>query len=313
MGVFLGFDTSNYTTSVAAADENGNIIANVKKLLPVKDGERGLRQSDAVFHHTNALPDILDEVKALIGGEKIIAVGASERPRDAVGSYMPCFLVGRAAAKSAALSAGVPYYDFSHQCGHVMAALYSAKKTELVGQDFVAFHLSGGTTDILLVESDKERIIKATRIGGTKDINAGQAIDRAGVMAGLHFPCGAELEKYALAYDGQVKVKICVDGLDCNLSGVENKAKELYEKSKSREAVAATVFEYVSKTVKTLTENVLEKYPDIPIIYSGGVASSVILKNTLAEYGSFAEPKFSSDNAAGTALLTAQKYRNNGL
>ena len=60
--LFLGIDTSNYTTSAALADGDGNIIVNLKRLLPVKEGERGLRQSDALFAHTKNLPLIMGEL-----------------------------------------------------------------------------------------------------------------------------------------------------------------------------------------------------------------------------------------------------------
>ena len=50
----IGIDTSNYTTSIAYFD--GTDGENCSRLLPVKQGELGLRQSDAVFAHTKCLP-----------------------------------------------------------------------------------------------------------------------------------------------------------------------------------------------------------------------------------------------------------------
>lgn len=110
----LGLDTSNYTTSAAffgdgEMDSRGMI-------LPVKEGEIGLRQSDAVFHHTRQLPEVLSMLGDKIGGAKVI--GVSERPRDAKDSYMPCFLVGIGAAQMLAQALGVPLRRFSHQQGH---------------------------------------------------------------------------------------------------------------------------------------------------------------------------------------------------
>ena len=309
-GVFLAFDTSNYTTSCAACDGDGKVILSLKKLLPVAEGERGLRQSDALFHHTAALPAIIEEAAQTLSRREILAVGASERPRDKAGSYMPCFLAGVSAAKAAAAGAQSACFGFSHQCGHIAAALYSANREELYGKRFVAFHVSGGTTDVLLCEAGKNHPFEVTRIGGTLDINAGQAIDRAGVAMGLHFPCGAELEKLALDIVPGEKPRICVKGLDCNLSGIENKAAKLYNESGDRSAVAALVIDFVSRTLEKITENLLETYPDIPIVYAGGVMSCKIIRKRLEKYGSFAEPRFSSDNAAGVALLTRRAYKN---
>lgn len=311
-GVFLGIDTSNYTTSVAVCDAEGNVLANLKKLLPVKEGERGLRQSDAVFHHTVQLPPLMEEARKYVEGREILAIGVSSRPTDREGSYMPCFLSGVSAAGGAVLGSGAKQYSFSHQCGHIMAALYSSESLHLIGKPFAAFHVSGGTTDILLcTPGEGERPFVVERIGGTLDINAGQAIDRAGVYMGLPFPCGAHLEKLCLSYSGKPRrEKICVKGLSCNLSGLENKASAMYDSGAPKEEVAAFVIEFVTRTLAKLTENLREEYKDIPIVYAGGVMSCSVIKKELSKYGSFALPAFSADNAAGIALLARSTYFN---
>lgn len=310
--LFIGVDTSNYTTSLAAADSDGKIIANIKRLLPVADGERGLRQRDALFAHTKALPELIGNLSETVSLPdcRIAAVGFSSAPRFAEGSYMPCFLAGHSAAASIACGAKAPLFSSSHQEGHIAAALYSASAFSLANREFISFHVSGGTTDILLVSPDRERIIRAERIGGTLDINAGQAIDRAGVMMGMPFPAGVHLEKAALGYVGKIpKAKICVNGFECNLSGLENKARDMYERSGDVSETAAYVFEFVSLTLRALTENLRREYPDIPIVYAGGAMSSVIIKNRLDFPGAyFAAPEFSSDNAAGCALLCREKF-----
>jgi len=310
--VFLGIDTSNYTTSVAVCDEDGKVIANLKKLLPVKEGERGLRQSDAVFHHTVQLPPLLAEAREYTKGKEIAAIGVSSRPTDREGSYMPCFLAGVSAAGGLTLGSDCKCYSFSHQCGHIMAALYSADSVHLMGNDFAAFHVSGGTTDILLCSpGGGERPFKVERIGGTLDINAGQAIDRAGVYMGLRFPAGAELEGLARRYSGKVRrERICVKGLSCNLSGLENKACALYDSGASKEEVAFFVIYFVKRTILELTKNLREEYKDIPVVYAGGVMSCGIIKEELSRFGAFALPSFSADNAAGVALLAQKVYFN---
>lgn len=310
--LFLGVDTSNYTTSLAVADEKGNVIANIKKLLPVASGERGLRQSDALFAHTKQLPELLDKLSAELAKTeaKPCAVGYSSSPRDAEGSYMPCFLAGEAAAHALACSASLPVFSSSHQAGHIMAALYSAGKTDLAERDFISFHVSGGTTDVLYVKPHREKVFDVEKIGGTLDINAGQAIDRSGVMMGFGFPAGASLEKAQLSCTKKPpRPKICVKGFECNLSGLENKAKELYESTNDIPITAAYVFEFVSQTLLAITNNLRERYPDMPILYAGGVMSSVTIKSRLEGANSyFASPEFSSDNAAGCALICRRKY-----
>ena len=205
MNGFLGFDTSNYTTSVAIYNE-GDVIQN-KRLLPVKEGERGIRQSDAVFHHTKAYAELLESVISSFPGE-IKAVGASVTPTTQNGSYMPCFLVGENAARTVASALKVPFYSFSHQQGHIAAALHSAKRTDLLEKEFLAFHVSGGTTDLVLCQPDSELIIKITPVSSSSDLKAGQAVDRIGVKMGLQFPAGKALEALAVKSDKVFKNKI---------------------------------------------------------------------------------------------------------
>ncbi len=313
---FVGIDTSNYTTSVAIADLDGNIIANLKQLLHVKQGERGLRQSDAVFAHVKNLPSLLMETGKMLSGKRIAAIGYSAKPRDAEDSYMPCFLVGQNAAYSMAAASGAPIYAFSHQSGHIMAALYSSEGLDLLNKDnFAAFHVSGGTTEILLVKPFEDSF-SVTLVGGTEDLNFGQVIDRAGVSMGLVFPCGREMEALASQNDSKIpKFKISVRGLSCNASGMENQALKLYRESEDKSLVSACVFDFVGRTLALLTENLTEKYGEIPIVYSGGVMSNSIIKDMLRARKNtfFAEPLFSSDNAAGTALLCRRKYLSEGV
>ena len=304
--VYLGFDTSNYTTSIAVCNDEGQVIANIKKLLDVKHGERGLRQSDAVFSHIKNLPLLADELAKATEGCTVKAIGVSSTPRDADGSYMPCFLVGKALASIVAATHSTPVYEFSHQSGHIMAALYSSGKLdELIKNDFVAFHVSGGTTEAVLVKPTANGF-NVEILAETADISAGQAIDRAGVMMGLKFPCGRELEALAKDYNGKIpKQKICVQDGKCNLSGVENIAQKLYAETNDKNFVSAYVLNFVAHTLVGLTEQIREKYPSIPILYAGGVMSNKFLQNKLSSFDDtyFATPELSCDNAVGISLL----------
>ena len=312
--LFLGIDTSNYTTSVALADLDGVVLINLKKMLPVKDGERGLRQSDALFAHTKNLPTVMQELKTYLDGirenAQIVAVGCSATPRDAEGSYMPCFLAGVSAAETASAALGCPTYTFSHQNGHVMAALYSSGKTELLQKEepFAAFHVSGGTTELLLITPHSNGF-SVEQIGGSADMNAGQAIDRTGVMMGMHFPCGKEME--AICADQPYKKgKISVNGLECNLSGLENLAQKLYRETGDKAKTSAFCFDFIADTLGRLTENLRAIYPEIPVIFAGGVMSNKRIAARLSQLGNvyFSAPEFSADNAAGVALLCRNKY-----
>ena len=310
---FIGIDTSNYTTSVAVCDAGGKIIANLKSPLIVKSGERGLRQSDAVFAHTKNLPEIMDRLSSVLVDYQPIAVGVSATPRIAEGSYMPCFLSGIAAAHSFAAANQIPVYTTAHQNGHIMAALYSSGKTELLLKNkFLAFHVSGGTTEVLLVTPrDDSALFDVELVGETEDINAGQAIDRVGVMLGLDFPAGRELEKLAQSDRGVLeKKKISVKECRCNLSGVEYIAEKFYENAESKAKIAAFTFDFIRRTLCEMASQAIGKYGDMPILFAGGVMSNNFMREAIFEQfeAYFAEPEFSADNAAGVALLCRRAY-----
>lgn len=307
---YLGFDTSNYTTSAALYFPEENRIMHRKMLLPVKSGEKGLRQSEAVFHHTRQLPEVCDD---LFKNTKhnIDAIGASAFPRMAEGSYMPCFLVGLNTAEILSKINGVTVHTTSHQIGHILAALFSAERLDLINTRFIAFHLSGGTTEVLLVEPDEKEIIKCTLIGKSTDLKAGQAIDRVGVMLGMNFPCGSELDKLSIDSEKDYKIRPCVNGTDISLSGVENKCRNMLEKNEKPCDIAKYCIQYITSSIEILTENIIFKYGKLPLVYSGGVMSnSYMKKHFKCKFnGIFAAPEFSSDNAAGIAIMAYLKEK----
>ncbi len=311
--LFVGIDTSNYTTSVAVADGEGKILQNGKTPLPVAEGDRGLRQRDAVFPHGKNLIGAAPALRAVLDGAgrpPIAAVGVSDVPRDAEGSYMPCFLSGRAAAETAGALLGVPVFPFSHQAGHVMAALYSACVPSLAEREFAAFHVSGGTTDVLLVRPDGERIFAVEKIGGARDVHAGQIVDRCGVYMGLRFPAGPEMERLAASFAGELpRAAVSVDGTECNLSGLENLTNKLYDRTGDKAQCAAFVLDFIGRTLAAMRDGVRRRCGALPIVYAGGVMSCRLLAAVLAEENAyFADAPYSSDNAVGTALLARRRF-----
>lgn len=305
--MYLGFDTSNYTTSVALFD--GEKIISKRKLLTVKPGERGLRQSDAVFQHTVNMPKLISEITPSAGDIKAVAV--SSRPRNVEGSYMPCFTVGINNAVTVSSFTGVDIYYTSHQVGHILAALYSVSRLDLINEPFIAFHVSGGTTEALLVKPDKDEIIKADVIAGSLDLKAGQAIDRAGVMMGLDFPCGKELDRLSLMCDKEFKIKPSMNGVNCSLSGVENKAKAMFESGAPKEEISKFVLSYIYASIDAMTERIIDEYGNLPLVYAGGVMSNTLIKTRIQEKydACFAKPEFSCDNAGGIAVYAYLKDR----
>lgn len=297
----IGFDTSNYTTSIAYF--NGTEGENCSRLLPVKPGELGLRQSDAVFHHTKSLPELSGRLFSHIQKEQIGAIGVSTRPRAVEGSYMPCFLVGISHARLLANALGVPVVECSHQQGHIAAALWSAGRMDLLDSPHLAWHLSGGTTELLLVQPDDGNV-SCTRIGGTADISAGQLIDRTGQLLGLNFPAGKALDALSTQSECQDFFSVRCEQYSFSLSGIQNQTQRFFEKGISKEDTAAFALRTVANAVLKATTQALKDYPGLPVVFSGGVASNSMLRSVLQPVSPiFAKPEYSTDNALGVAIL----------
>lgn len=307
--MYLGFDTSNYTTSVCALVD-GKVYQS-KKLLSVKQGERGLRQSDAVFQHTVNMPELVRQIESFTGkGVAVDAVGVSTRPRNIDGSYMPCFLVGINTAEAVSTFTNAPLYKTSHQVGHILAALYSVERLDLINERFIAFHVSGGTTEALLVQPDKDEVIRAQIIAQSLDLKAGQAIDRTGVMLGLEFPCGKALDKMSLECDKDFRHRTTFKGLDCSLSGIENKVKNMVADGADHNEISKFVITYIADTIDVMTEKIIDAFGKLPLVYAGGVMSNSIISRQIGnkyDNAYFAKPQFSCDNAVGTAIYAYLK------
>ena len=299
----IGIDTSNYTTSIAFFD--GTEGENCSKLLPVKPGELGLRQSDAVFAHIKSLPELSGRLFSHVR-EEVRAVGVSTRPRAVEGSYMPCFLVGLSHAKLLSDALHVPLVEVSHQQGHVAASLWSAGHLELMDEPHLAWHLSGGTTELLLVEPEG-KLVKCTKIGGTTDISAGQLIDRTGQLLGLPFPSGKHLDALSREAAGKDFFRVKCKDMTFSFSGMQNKVQQYFEANGDPAETAAYALRCVAYGVFHATQQALKAYPGLPVVFSGGVASNSLLRQVLEPLNPiFAQPQYSTDNAMGVAVLASR-------
>ncbi len=298
----LGFDTSNYTTSAALF--GGGTAENRGKLLTVPEGALGLRQSDALFQHVKRLHLMAEQLRADGVMGKIAAVGASTRPREAEGSYMPCFLVGEGEGRTLAAALGAPFYPCSHQQGHVAAAAWSAGREDLLDRPHLAWHLSGGTTELLRVEPEGHTV-RSQVVGGTSDIAAGQLIDRAGVLLGLPFPAGKALDALYPQAEKELSFRVKLNGLTFSLSGMENKVKELAERGEAPAAIARFTIDTIMDVLIRATGAARKRWPGLPVLCSGGVASNRQIRAALERAcgAVFAQPQYAADNALGVAIL----------
>lgn len=303
----LGIDTSNYATSLAVFDADaGEVVCDCKKFLPVKAGQLGLRQSDALFHHTAALPELMQKINDTVPLYKIQAVAVSEKPRPVQGSYMPCFLAGVNAATAFSLAGGVPLYRLTHQQGHIAAALYAAGDKTLFERETLVFHVSGGTTDLLLCRGAQSII----PLGTSSDLYAGQAVDRLGVKLGFAFPAGVYVSEQAALCEERIKPKVSVRGTACSLSGLENQCAKLLEQGKTAPYVCKYCLLCVAETLLRMAQNALQEHPGLPVVFAGGVMSSDLIRSYITARlpdARFVPAKFASDNAIGIAVLAAKE------
>ena len=308
--ICLGIDTSNYTTSAALYDDATGDVIQKRRLLKVKPGELGLRQSDAVFQHTLALPELLKELLAGAGKTPDV-IAVSTAPRGEEGSYMPCFMVGKGTADSLGAVFSRPVGYFSHQAGHIAAALYSAGRLDWLKKEFLAFHVSGGTTEAVRVSPDAQTLLRTELVARSLDLKAGQAIDRVGVMLGLAFPAGPALDELSRQSDKQYKIKPFLRDGDCSLSGLQNRCEQMKQAGEADCDIARYCMEYICAALRGMTRKLTETHPGLPVLYSGGVMSNSLIRERFTkEFGAvFAAPGFSSDNAVGVAVLGAMRRR----
>lgn len=305
MSLFIGIDTSNYATSLCAFDTERGIVFHDKRMLPVKAGSLGLRQSDAVFEHVRALPDMLRKMTGEVNIKGASAVGVSARPRDCEGSYMPCFLAGVNSATAMAGALGIPLLELSHQAGHLLSALYATPLYNEGTRDFFAFHVSGGTTDAVSCRMTGAKY-EITQLATSLDAHAGQLVDRLGGLLGMSFPSGAAISALAEISESDEYMKPTLKGGDCCLSGLENKCAEMLGGGREPRDVARYCLNSIAHALLEMTEALNCERADKPIIYAGGVMQSGIIRTLLRKNvkdAYFAEPAWlSADNAAGAAI-----------
>ncbi|MBP5662027.1 MAG: O-sialoglycoprotein endopeptidase [Clostridia bacterium] len=316
--IFLGIDTSCYTTSVAAVDEEGNLVSQQRRLLSVAEGERGLRQSEAFFKHVNNFPELYKALLERVNPVNIAAVCVSTQPRGLSHSYMPVFFAGRRIAENIAMSLNVPLFATDHQQGHIQAALYG---TDLSENSFCAVHLSGGTTEVLSVQKQASEW-KIKQLAASKDINAGQLIDRLGVKMGMSFPAGKEVDKRACAFDGvRLTLPISASMEDCSFSGTEAAALRALEGGADPDALCEALMSAIARTLAKMAGGAAYYAGLRTVLMAGGVSSSAYLRQKLPvlfeQNGSacvvFSQPELSADNAVGVALLGRMKFLHKGM
>ncbi len=314
MKVFLGIDTSCYTTSLAAVDEHGTALFDGRTVLDVPPGGRGLRQSEALFQHIRNLAPLCLRWREDAPGAEAAAVAASVRPRPAEGSYLPVFLAGALAGQALAAGAGAAFLHTTHQEGHLRAALVEAGN---IPPAFLALHLSGGTTEVLCAARTAAGFDLA-ELGGTTDLHAGQFIDRLGVAMGLPFPAGPALESLAAGGCAEAcRLPVACQGWNLSFSGPLSAAERALRGGADPADLAAAALACLSASVARLLKQAIADTGLREILLGGGVCANRKLRADLAAALPearliFPRPELATDNAVGVALLARDAYQARG-
>lgn len=320
MSFYLGLDTSAYTTSVAVVDADYNIISDQRKILEVKQGEKGLQQSEALFLHLRNLPFLFEQLPAGVG-RKVTAMAVSAFPRNVEGSYMPVFNAGLSQAEVISHYTAAPLYRLSHQEGHIMAGIKGNE--ELISREaFIACHFSGGTSEVLLVRRGEENVFNIDITMAGSDLHAGQLVDRVGVAMGLPFPSGKLLESMACRWEKKDMPVIpsAVKDDSFSFSGAETRARQLLNEGEASEAVACAVFRVIANTLEKCLLQQAERNGIKEVLLVGGVMANTLIRQRLRDRLEhpavglklyFADPHLSTDNAVGIAMLAAYLSQGN--
>lgn len=317
MDVILGIDTSNYRTSLCLINLQGSIVAEEKQLLQVEAGKRGLKQSEALFQHVKQLPLLAKNIG--MTHYQVVAIAVSRTPRPVEGSYMPVFLAGLTVAEMMAHFHQVPLFFTSHQEGHIAAGEYTLERP-IQTDRFLAVHLSGGTSEILDCRRE-EGGYTIGQIGGTRDLHAGQLIDRVGVALGLPFPSGPYLEELARSEGEEGEffaVPSSVDGYNFSFSGPEAALLRAVDQGVAPGKIARATERCIANTLEKVLRKALEEGHPRDVLIVGGVAANRSLRNRLINRLSprsigarlyFADPHYSGDNAFGVARIGLNQYK----
>lgn len=316
MQLILGLDTSCYTTSLACADLDGFVPFQHRIPLQVKQGARGLQQSEGVFQHLGNLPKLTAALRTFLPpSSEIAAVCASTRPRPRSDSYMPVFKAAQALGQALADVLRVPFYEVSHQENHVMAGVFSAQGPQT--EQFLAVHVSGGTTELLRAVR-RETGFDLELLGATQDLHGGQLVDRIGIALGLPFPAGPCLEALAgRAPETALRLPVFLRGLTVGFSGAEDQALRRMHAGHPPEEIARALYHCLTDTLLGWLSTAVNRTGLHHILLVGGVTASTLLRQglkTAQADGSlqaelfFADPALSADHGVGTALLGLKHY-----
>ncbi len=314
----LGIESSCDDTA-AAVLRNGEILSNVVANQSIHESYGGVVPELASRAHQQNIVPVVDQAlqKAGISSNDLNAVAFTQGP-----GLMGSLLVGTSFAKSLAYGLDIPLIDVNHMQAHILAHFIEKNGYKKPYFPFIAMTISGGHTQIVLVED----YFKMTVIGETIDDAVGEAFDKSGKILGLGYPAGPEIDKRA-KLGNPIAFKFTkpkVKGLNFSFSGLKTAIlyfiqKQVIENPRFIEEnindiCASIQYTIINILMDKLKLAVLETGVS-QIVIGGGVSANSGIRNALKEaeskYGwSTYLPafEFTTDNAAMIAIVGYLKF-----
>ncbi len=315
----LAIESSCDDTS-AAILQNKKVLSNVVATQKIHEEYGGVVPELASrAHQQNIVPVVHQALRKANIDKKLVSAIAFTRGPGLMGSL----LVGTSFAKSFAMGLDVPLIEVNHMQAHILAHFIESKDMNAPNFPFLALTISGGHTQIVLVQDYFEMQI----LGETLDDAVGEAFDKSAKILGLPYPGGPLVDTYA--QQGNPRAfpfpKPKVDGLNFSFSGL--KTSILYfiqrETAKNPDFVSENLNDICASIQFTIVQILLDKLKKAVkqtgithITIGGGVSANSgireTLKNAEKELGwKTYIPKFEycTDNAAMIGIVGFFKYQ----
>jgi N6-L-threonylcarbamoyladenine synthase len=310
--IILGIESSCDDTS-AAVLKNTAILSNVTAGQKIHDQYGGVVPELAGRAHQQNIVPVVDVAlqKAGISLSDVDAIAFTRGP-----GLMGSLVVGTSFAKALSLGLNIPMIDVNHMIGHVLAHFIDDENKPKPSFPFLCLTVSGGHTQIVLVESH----LKMKVIGSTIDDAAGEAFDKAAKLLGFPYPGGPLVDKHAQLGDA-TKFKFSkpnIQGYDFSFSGLKTSILYFLQKETAKNSdfisehlndlcasIQATIIEILlKKMIKAASELGIKE-----IAIAGGVSANSGLRNAINQAGEkhgwkVYIPRFEycTDNAAMIAI-----------
>ncbi|MCQ1539182.1 bifunctional N(6)-L-threonylcarbamoyladenine synthase/serine/threonine protein kinase [Methanocalculus taiwanensis] len=204
VGQVLGIEGTAWNLSAAVFDEDLVSLSSSAYSPP----KGGIHPREAAQHHAAVLKDVI--TSALADADEIAGVAFSQGP-----GLGPCLRTVGTAARSLALSLGVPLIGVNHCVAHIEIGRFATGFA-----DPIVLYASGANTQVLGYLNGRYRIF-----GETLDIGIGNALDKFARHHALPHPGGPVVEE--LARKGSyIPLPYTVKGMDLAFSGLVSAAKD---------------------------------------------------------------------------------------